>query len=138
MKQKVDDLIQLLNKEEVVKKIMAADDKITEYKRQKEKFKEPIKLFMEAIDEAGIDLKKESVISDGEYDISSENAIQLCLICMMAGIDDDDLLGEWERLAEALEEEASSFAQNIAFIISEKSFSNYEKEEDLLKELFYY
>ena len=139
MEERLNELIRLFHEGKVVEKIAKSTNKVKTYKKQKKMLKDKIDSFKEDVLKY-YNLEKDVVFDD--YDILPEDALQICLICIMAGINDDDLFGCYEDLPIALrqiEGKLSDIAEKISYFLdfNEESqlFSEYE-EEELIERFF--
>ena len=139
MEERLNELIRLFHEGKVVEKIAKSTNKVKTYKKQKQLLKDKIDRFKEDVLKY-YNLEKDVVFDD--YDILPEDALQICLICIMAGINDDDLFGCYEDLPIVLrqvEGKLSDIAEEISYFLdfNEESqlFSEYE-EEELIERFF--
>lgn len=114
----LDGLVETFQEEKVVERIIDADDKESIVKSMKEIYKESLN-----------DFHSQDV---GLYDgfISTENAVQICVICMMAEVDDYEVLWYYEELPKVLHQVTGRF-EKVAkrmefFLLTGKCFSDYD------------
>lgn len=144
MKQRLDELIQICKKRRTVEKIArkAKEDPTARlfpvYEAEKEELLEKLQRFQQ---EAKIKLNKQMnsyVLDECKY-ITTENVLQICIICMMTDIDDYELIENYkhlERTLNRIEGDFSKSAEKIAAFIHWGGSFSYRNKEELLEEFF--
>ena len=137
MKERLNELIRTFHDKKIVEKIAKSNNKFGTYQKQKKLLKEELDSFRKDV------LKyynlSRVVIVDEEYDILPEDSLQICLICMMIGINDDDLFGNYEDLPIALrqiEGSLSAIAGRISDYLDEAQLFLDYTEKELIKIFF--
>ena len=140
MKDKLNELIRIIKEREVAENIIAAADteaKFLIYESEKKYILEELECFTQAAGD--IISVGEAVINESEeYCISAEDAVPFCLVCMMTGLDDCDILEDYHELVKALEEVEGPLAEtakDLADFLDTGSFSE-EDIEELLEKLW--
>lgn len=142
MRENLEYLIRIFQERKIVDKLAVAtkETRIAVYNEEKKALSKELKDFQNSAKKK-IDLKEKLV--DKDYNILPENAIDICLICMMTGINDNVMLENYTELSSALwkvEGDFAYIARNLRHFIGEddsgKLFSDYG-EEKLLKKFFY-
>lgn len=145
LEEKLEKFIRLLKESRFAERLKESDDKWETFDDEKEKIEGELKVFSEEAYEQI--LKGDSILED--YKVTPENALEIVLVCVMTGIDDDDMLAEWEVLPKALRQikgDLHEIAENIADFLEEteeerkekmpRYFSEYEYGEEFIEEFF--
>jgi len=142
MNKNLEEMVRIFQERKIVEKLAKADkqSRILVFDEEKQALSKELKEFRKSAKKK-IELKEQLVNKD--YNILPENAIDICLICMMTDINDNVMLGNYTELPSALGKVEGNFAyiaKNIRHSIGEddggKLFSDCE-EEKLLKKFFY-
>lgn len=142
MKEEISNLIRIFHERQVVEKIAESKGALAVYEEQKSVLNEELETFKAKAKEAI--QSQDHVVC--QYKISPKDALQICFICMMTGIDDMKMLENWEKLPIALRKikgKSARLAENIAHFLGcdeeeddeGEMFSKYEVEK-LLKKFF--
>lgn len=123
----LDGLVKTFQEEKVVERIIDADDK------------DSIVKSMEEIYQVALNNFNSQCVGLYNGLISTENVVQICIICIMANVDDYEVFWNYEELPKVLHEVTGKF-KNIAkrmelFLLAGRCFSDYEKTE-LIEEIF--
>lgn len=133
-------LIRLFRENQVVERIAAAKGDICVYTWQRDKFKNELDKLSKQASYCGY------IIKEDEYSrILTEDALQIAFICIMARIDDFQLLQIYEELPVALRKvkgELSNLAENIAYYLGpegdgDKNMALSDHSENELLKLFF-
>lgn len=148
LERQVEELVRNLQESKLaerLKKSFNKWDKWEMFDEEREKLKEKLDSFEKEADVA-ISANK-SVLDEEEYQVTANNAIEIVLICIMAGIEDYEMLENYYNLTSALSQvkgELHETAKKIADFLEgeleeqdgfEGSFSEYN-EEDFLEAFF--
>ena len=85
-----------------------------------------------------VDVEEESVIPDGEFDCTSDNAVAIAVILLIENIDDVDMFNDYDMLIDALREaddEQEGLAESIANFLEANLITSHTLEE-VLEEFF--
>ncbi len=148
LERQVEELVRNLQESKLAKRLKKSLnkwDKWEMFDEEREKLKEKLDSFEKEAD-AAISANK-SVLDEEEYQVTANNAIEIVLICIMAGIEDYEMLENYYNLTSALNQVKGEFhetAKKIADFLEgelegqdgfEGSFSEYN-EEDFLEVFF--
>lgn len=144
MKKKKNKVIKLLNKlvtifkeRNTVRKILQAKDFKAAYEEEKVAMREQLENFIyEVRNFSGYP------ISDASEVISADDVVEVCFILLMSGVDDCDLIDDWENMKDILNQVQEDDLKEIVgrlikFLYDDDyadSFSEWP-EEELLKKL---
>lgn len=114
----LDELVKTFQEEKVVERIMDADDK------------ESIVKSMQKLYKASLNDFNSQCVGLCNGLISTENAVQICIICIMAEVDDYEVLWDYEELPKVLHRVTGRF-EKVAkrmefFLLTGKCFSDYD------------
>ena len=131
----LNELVAIFKERNTVRKILQAKDLNTAYEEEKAAMSEQLENFLYEVEDFP---KKGSPIYASEV-ISVDNVVEIYFILLMSGIDDCDLIIDWEKIEEILQdvpEDLQEIAERLNDVLYENGycFSEYSKEE-ILKEL---
>ena len=133
----LNELITIFKGRNTVRKILQAKDVKAVYESEKAAMRDQL----ESFDHEMWDFIKEGEqpIYDASEVISVDNVVEICFILLMSGVDDDDLIDDWESIGEILEyvpEDLQEIAERLLEFLCEEAccFADYS-EEELLKKL---
>jgi len=132
LKEMLEELVRLFLEGEVVEKIVAAENHLEEYQKQKEIYKEELKKFSELTEYEEI---------DKEYKVLPKDSLQICMICMMSYVDDFNLFNDFTVLTNALLKIKKKEFRVIAlkmyhFMVEELDCFSFYEEEKLIEMFF--
>lgn len=124
MIEKLNELVALLRERQVVKQLSETEgiERIQVFERERKALSKELKAFKRQ-SKRNVEKKIYAV-----YRFRPENVLEICIVCMMTGIKDDDIFLNWEDIPIALrqiEGELKPIAENFAkFIGSEPNDDN--------------
>lgn len=129
MEKKLEEIVKIFKKEGVVERIIGSEDPEKTFKEMQQSF------------ESYLEQLKENVSAPMENGtILPDQAVPICVICLMAGMDDCDLFFNYEELTKALrkvEGNMKRLAIDFYFFLGTGRSFLEETEETLIKEFFY-
>lgn len=149
-KTKLEDLIRLFHEGEVVEKIITAENHLEEYEKQKNLYKEQLEDFKKTVDKEYVncgcyrcrecphDVCKLKTAIREQYKILPKDAVQICVICIMADVDDNELFANYGDLVKALN---MKFFSHVAkemskFLGHEKQIFSGHEEKEMIERFF--
>lgn len=141
--EKLNNLIRIFHEKELIKKIRKAKDcdRIRIYQKEKQAVSKELTSFKDVvIHMIGLIERNngEGYIIGSDYDISPEDALEICLICRMTGIENTALFDN-TMLSKALRQikgDLVDIAKNFADFIDDEQTFRYYDDEQFLKKLF--
>lgn len=131
----LNELVAIFKERNTVRKILQAKDLKAAYEEEKATMSEQLKSFIDELwNFPGYP------ISDASEVISADDVVEVCFILLMSGMDDYDLIDDWESMEDILNQVQGDNLQEIAgrligFLYYDKEVISDYSEEELLKKL---
>lgn len=133
----LNELVTNFKERNTVRKILQAKDLKVAYEEEKAAMSEQLESFMLEVKRSG-----EYPISDASEVISADDVVEVCFILLMSGVDDCDLIDEWESMEGILNQVQEDDLQEIAgrlikFLYDDDCADCFSEwtEDELLKKL---
>lgn len=132
LEERTEKLFRDLKEMELAKKLKNSRDKVKVLKEAEMQLGFEFEEFKAKVMEVSCGIKE--FIFDKSYKINPEEALEIVLLCVMAEIEDYEMLEDWEALHRALFQvrgEMQEVAEDIAFELKEEEmlFSDFTLEE---------
>lgn len=141
MSERLETFVRQLKKEKIVYRIVEApkEERMAIYEAERERLEKDAVSFVEDV-RCIVECSSYVFQRDTEYTISRKNVVEICMFCIMTGIEISRLFMDTETIIECLDRKRGKLyhtSQKLAELLyfNNGSFSGYT-EEEILKEIF--
>lgn len=138
MKEQLEKILKIFEERETLRRIYESDNPWKMYQSEKRYVKSEIHEFKKLAEEI---LETEEYLID-KYEFTQENAIQICIFCIMVRMEDCEIFHNYVDLIFALRNVDGKYrniARNLALFLSEEEkcdFFSFYTERNLIKSFF--